>query len=362
MRVRQNPGGSGPGSQVRVAQGLYRSTASRVYFAHVRIGGKLFRESLKTDDRKLAERRLTNFRRSKQRIDPKLGRTTLADLCDRYAETLSHMSQSSIKSKTGILTRIKAEWPGGSQKRVADIKPSDCDRWLGRQAERIGHSHANAYIQLLRDLLTFAVRDRIIGDSPAEHLNYFKRDKPIRPTPTWEEFQAIVEDIRNQQFNADAENSANFVEFLGLSGLGRAEAAALTWSDLNFKRGQLITFRHKTATGFAVPIYPQLRPLLEKLKAGAKPGVGERVFRISDAKKAIAGACERLGLRHYSHIGFRRMFITRAIERGVDAKVIAQWQGHRDGGKLILDTYSHVNPMHSDRMAKLMTEATGEMR
>ena len=51
-------------------------------------------------------------------------------------------------------------------------------------------------------------------------------------------------------------------------------------------------------------------------------------------------------------------FITRAIERGVDVKVIAQWQGHRDGGKLILDTYSHVRLEHNERMAALMT--TGE--
>jgi hypothetical protein len=35
--------------------------------------------------------------------------------------------------------------------------------------------------------------------------------------------------------------------------------------------------------------------------------------------------------------------------------VIAQWQGHKDGGKLILDTYSHVNPVHSNRMAQLLT-------
>jgi hypothetical protein len=48
------------------------------------------------------------------------------------------------------------------------------------------------------------------------------------------------------------------------------------------------------------------------------------------------------------------MFITRAIERGVDIKCIAQWQGHKDGGKLILETYSHVNPVHSKRMAALM--------
>jgi integrase len=299
---------------------LYRSTASQVYFAHVRIGGKLFRQSLETDDRKLADRKLADFRRDKQRVDPRLGKTTLTELCDRYAETLSHLSKSSIKSKTGILKRIKAEWPGGSQKRVADIKPSDCDRWLGRQADRVGRSHANAYIQLLRDLFNFAVRDKIIGDSPAEQLKYFKREKPIRPTPTWEQFQAIVEDIRKQPFNADAEDSANFAEFLGLSGLGRAEAAALTWADINFERDQIITYRHKTATGFAVPIFPQLRPLLERLRAEGKSDASDKVFTISDAKKAIAGACKRLGLRHYSHIGFRRMFITRAIELGVDAK------------------------------------------
>ena len=54
------------------------------------------------------------------------------------------------------------------------------------------------------------------------------------------------------------------------------------------------------------------------------------------------------------------MFITRAIELGVDVKVIAEWQGHRDGGKLILDTYSHVNRVHSQRMAQLMTTAEPE--
>lgn len=56
----------------------------------------------------------------------------------------------------------------------------------------------------------------------------------------------------------------------------------------------------------------------------------------------------------YGHRSFRRTFITRAIERGVDVKVIAAWQGHSDGGKLILDTQSHVRATHSDAMAKLM--------
>ncbi len=50
------------------------------------------------------------------------------------------------------------------------------------------------------------------------------------------------------------------------------------------------------------------------------------------------------------------MFVTRAIERGADVKVIAEWQGHKDGGKLILDTYSHVRSVHSQRMAELMSD------
>jgi hypothetical protein len=50
------------------------------------------------------------------------------------------------------------------------------------------------------------------------------------------------------------------------------------------------------------------------------------------------------------------MFITRCLEKGIDVQTIARWQGHRDGGKLILDTYGHVTAAHTDRMAQMLTE------
>ena len=203
-----------------------------------------------------------------------------------------------------------------------------------------------------------ARRDRIIFDSPAAHLKYIKREKPIRLTPTCEQFKAIVADVRAQLFNADAKDSADFLEFLGLAGLGQAEARSLRRSDVDFESGRMITFRHKTSTGFVVPIFPQLRQLLERLCKG-KANRG-KIFKIADAKHALANACRRLGFPPFGQRSLRRMFITRAIERGIDVKVIAQWQGHRDGGKLILDTYPHVRPEHSDRMAALMTETEPE--
>src|SRR5262249_35261201 len=225
--------------------------------------------------------------------------------------------------------------------------------WFSRYNS--GPHSRNLHMECIKQLFDMAVRDGIISRSPAAHLRRVKRPTPIRATPSFEEFKAIVESIRSQKYNGhDADESADFVEFLGLAGLGKAEAAALTQGDIDWKRETIITFRHKTKSGFAIPIYPQLKPLLLRRRREGAPG--ERVFAIDNAKKAIANACRRLNLPQYSHISFRRMFITRAIERGVDVKVIAEWQGHKDGGKLILDTYSHVNRAHSRCMALLMND------
>ncbi len=74
----------------------------------------------------------------------------------------------------------------------------------------------------------------IILVSPAQHLKYAKRDKPIRKTPTIEQFNQIIGSIRSQQFNGhNADDSADFPEFIGLAGLGQAEASALTWDDID---------------------------------------------------------------------------------------------------------------------------------
>jgi len=274
----------------------------------------------------------------------------LGHLCDRWLATKQNAKPKTLAQKTYIAQQIKSRWPGGAAQRVRDVVPSQADLFLARY--QFGASSQNAFVTVLRELFDFAVRDNCIAKSPCAHLKFRKREKPIRLTPTFEQFKAIIADVRAQPFNADAQDSADFLELLGLAGLGQAEAGSLTRSDIDLDAGRIITFRHKTSTGFAIPIYPQLRPMLERLCEGKSNG--DPVFKVRDAKKALAGACRRLNYPSFSQRSLRRMFITRAIERGVDVKVIAEWQGHKDGGKLILDTYSHVNRVHSQRMAQLM--------
>ena len=142
-------------------------------------------------------------------------------------------------------------------------------------------------------MFAMAEADGMIARSPLAGMKQRRREKPIRLTPSLEEFRAIVASIREQQFADTREESADFIEFLGLAGRGQAEAAALTWAHVNLERGKLLTFRQKTRPGFAVPIFPQLRPLLEKrlTRRPASASLTDKVFKVLDAKE---GSCWRV--------------------------------------------------------------------
>jgi integrase len=327
-----------------VGECLYQNPSSGTYYAVVRLNGKQFKSSLETKSLPEARRKLRDYRKDMNRLDPAQARMTVKELCDKFLATVSHQAAGTVRQKKEICGRIKREW---GEVRARDLKKSEILKWLS-SFEFGAHSY-NKYLRTIRAVLALAVDDRILAASPLDGVKEVRTPKPLRHTPTFTEFQAIVASIRTQNMSTNADESADLAEFMGFAGLGQAETSSLTWGDVNLEKGQIVTFRHKTKQGFAIPIFPQLRPLLVKrwalataANAGNPPPVGTRVFSVTDPRRAIEAACDRLKLPHYTSRSLRRLFITTAIERGVDVKVIAQWQGHRDGGKLILDTYSHV--------------------
>jgi integrase len=352
------------GKLVRVGHCLYRQTHNNIYYFKGQIEHKYFTRSLGTTDRKWAERKIADFRRERKHLDPTADKMLLACRCadeacecdaliNRYRPRFAARKEHTRSNKERILARIVRDWPGGADAPISKIRPSDCERWLAQYAY-LSASTYNDHLWLLKDMFAFAVDDRLLESSPAAKLKARKREDPERLTPTFGQFEAIIASVRAQQFNGHgASDSADFLEFMGLAGLGQAEASALTRGDVHFEANQISVLRRKTGKRFEIPIYPQLRPLLEKLCA--HKAHNEKLFKLSDAKKALSAACKRLELPPFSQRSLRRMFITQAIERGVDVKVIADWQGHRDGGVLILKTYSHVRAAHSQRMAQLMT-------
>jgi len=332
--------------------GLVQYTRSGHYYARVRYQGKLYRRKLGTDDFKFAKRKLWEFKQDLERTDHTKGNKSFGAVLDDYAATLTG-AESAVRKKHALIEKIKATFFGADSLPLRTVKPSQVETWLSKHYGNLSASAYNSALTLTRQALDLAVRDRIIVENTVAHLKYRKRKKPIRLTPSFEQFQEIVADIRAQRLNADAQDSGDFLEAMGLLGLGQAELSSLRRGDVDLGREQIIVYRHKTDQGFAIPLYPQARLLIETLCRDKEHD--HRLFRIDDARKALGSACRRLKFPHFSQRSFRRMFITRALERGIDVKVLAQWQGHTDGGKLILDTYSHVRPLHSQRMAQLMT-------
>jgi len=342
---------------------LYRHTVSGRYYGVKKIKGKKRESSLKTSDRKIAERRLKDWVANLEKIDSEVEKTTLHELVQKFIAVNQGKSARTRDIIRGVLQDFEKCWPHGLDVEVRNIRPSHLEEWLARQEGRLRNTSYNRYAGVLKQLFELAVRDRIIAESPFKQVKtkWKKPQTPARHIPTVEEFQSIVDCIRSQRFTRHAQNSADFIAFLGLAGLGQAEASSLTWGDVDFPNNRLNIRRHKTDRRFTVPIYAHLMPLLEKLKsqAGENLTAGTRVLRVKDAKKGLRSACAKLGLPRFSQRNLRQSLIMRLWKAGVDRKLIAKWQGHQDGGQLILDTYTEVFGSDDDDYERLQLAKIG---
>jgi len=342
--------------------GLYRHTVNQKYYGIVKRSGKRKEHSLDTADRKIAERRLREWIETLDTIDTEAEKTTLIQLIEKFSKARQGKSESTRDTEASIIKIFKADWEYGLDIRISKVKPSMLDEWLAKQEPRLKHSSYNRYAQFLKHLFSIATADRMIHVSPFDGIKkkWKRPEKPVRRVPTDEQFAAIVKDIRAQRFNAEHDDSADFVEFLGLAGLGQAEASALRVEDIDWQQNRFAIRRRKTKALFYVPVYPDLKPFLKRVidKLGPDAPREAKVFKIQDAKKALAAACKRLKFPNFSQRSIRAYLIGRLWKASVDIKLIAQWQGHTDGGKLILNTYTEVfgandNSYVESQLAKL---------
>lgn len=85
--------------------------------------------------------------------------------------------------------------------------------------------------------------------------------------------------------------------------------------------------------GFSKSTRDTERGIINKLKRTWRAGLD---LRVSEIKPLMLD--EWIGQQR----NIRQVLIRRLWQSGIDYKLIAKWQGHRDDGKLILDTYTEV--------------------
>lgn len=93
--------------------GLYRNAISGRYYGMKKVHGRRKERSLRTTDRKIAERRHREWITNLQRVDRESERTTLRELLERFVAVNQGRSIKTRKTNRSIIRKIVNAWPGG---------------------------------------------------------------------------------------------------------------------------------------------------------------------------------------------------------------------------------------------------------
>ncbi len=140
--------------------GLYRHSISGRYYGAKKLRGKRKERSLRTTDRKIAERRLRDWVRNLDGVDRGLEKTTLCELVQKFVAANQGKSAKTQATNRSIIAVLRRTWWHGLDMEVRQIRPSHLDEWLALQERRLKNTTYNRYASLLKQLFSIAVRDR----------------------------------------------------------------------------------------------------------------------------------------------------------------------------------------------------------
>lgn len=170
--------------------GLYRHLPSGRYYGSKKVRGKRKKCSLKTTDRKIAERRLKAWVANLSLVNAGLEKTNFRQLLAQ-SELINQGKSKSTRCMNACITRLlERTWEWGIDIEVRAIRPSHLDEWLAKHETRLKNTSYNRYAGFLKQLFDIAVRDRIIAESPFGGVRtaWKKPQEPVRLVPTNEQF------------------------------------------------------------------------------------------------------------------------------------------------------------------------------
>jgi integrase len=343
----------------RVAANLYRLETSGGYYGLLKRGDKQFRRSLKTKDRKLADRRLAEFRAQVGNLKiTNEAWLTFDEIAARWKETTQQgLKVSTVTRRQSCIKNLSPFFHGIS---IRNVQPNHCDRWLIERGPKIAARTFVHELDTMRLIFDYAVRRGLMLTNPASDIKRRRIVQEPITVPTREQFPKLISAIRaadgRPHIQRKARHGADLVELLAYSGCRLQEATSMRWTDVDFDRNSITVTGGEIGTKNrehrSIPMTNALRLLLERLREVQKSQPTAKIAQIKDAKNGIQGACRRLNYPHFTHHDFRHFFATTCIEAGVDIPTVSRWLGHKDGGALAMRVYGHLRQEHSFSMIK----------
>jgi integrase len=344
---------------------LVRYKPSGIYFARAKVGGKLIRQSLKTDKLSVAQLRLgdllaTERKQVERQQTITTGKMTFGDALKIYTERMAGDTETKPSTKDyqrEIVTAVEKSWPELKSLDIKKITKAECLDWRSKFGGQYSATRVNGAVSLLRRAFEIAVEAGVRHDSPMLAVRRARVQSKRLKLPEAEQFTRFVEELERGG-GRDSRNCAALVCFMAYGGFRKKEAANISWGDCDFSKN-VITVIGDPVTSTKnreirhVPMIPDMQKLLGRLRAAnpdASPGTP--VMLVRQCQRAMNRAAKIIGMSRITHHDLRHLFATRCIESGVDIPTVSRWLGHKDGGALAMKVYGHLRDQHSTEMAQ----------
>ena len=274
-------------------------------------------------------------------------------------------------------------------RRIDRFDASCCGEWFRAAFKVYGLSAVKSQWVMWRKFFALAKQEHLIVDVPDWHIptrtaqgqereRRLQRGEDTRiRVPEAEELVQIVADVRVHSTRQWAQHSANWILFVGCTGLRASEANQLCWKDVDWGNAILhLPSRLKGNNKYDphINLTPPALQALRKIQAEghtrrrddtgrwkrvrASPDQlreSDRILAVASPRKALAEACQRLGLPRLTLHGLRHFFASQCARQGWDWATLAAGLGHRDGGILAAKKYSHLVASHARKCADKWT-------
>jgi integrase len=351
---------------------LLQYASTGLYFARVKVNGKLFRRSLGTEVFSTAKLKLGDFIKKQHEPTPKRGTVGMA--LKTYLRGLRNSHDISPQTERYRLYCVRAllkTWPGlrmlpiekltlpaaSGEGYKTEAAYSLCQEWANRFAAEKDEQYFNNTLSVLRSILEIGGVPK--DNNPARKIKRLGVKPAELHLPETDQFNQMLQVVETSGAG-QARQCADLIRFLAFSGCRISEARKVTWADVDSGRGEIRVWNAKRSKRSnapqvrQVPIIPPMRELLERLQT-SKPAPSDRVCTLSECEKSLARACKLVGVARITHHDLRHLFATRCIEAGVDIPTVSRWLGHQDGGALAMKIYGHLRREHSAAMAQKVT-------
>lgn len=341
---------------------LIQYVSSGVYYARIKVNGKLIRQSLKTNVFTTAKTKLLDFLKEQRATKERIPTPTFGEAKEAYLKKLE--TNTEIKPKTKeyrrlCLAKIESSWPTIGTLTISEISSETCREWAAKLKAEIDEQYFNNTIGTLKLILNdglkiYTERGGNGLTNPASELSRTRIPPKELQLPEPSMFKDLVDNVRSGS-GQWGEPAGDLIEFLAYTGLRiKSEARWVEWADVDWKRKEIVVrgdpeTRTKNGELRRIPIIPDLEKLLLKMK-GDRDRSG-KILKLQECQGALTRACSEIGIPRITHHDLRHVFATRCIESGVDIPTVARWLGHKDGGALAMKTYGHLRNEHSQAMA-----------